>query len=212
MTAPTQVAGAYAQARLRQDALNKVADVVREVAATAEKADQLLGGMEEALGEVVKMYPPYPVDNPERISLLNSFGGLRRQIDALTFPPPDTLQAVGNVLATGEEAMGNPEEADKKSVVSLIKDPMWDIPLLDPETASDKEVGKALEEVNALKARLEELQSGMWKDVVDFAQQAETPDVRDEGATVRDLLADIGDRGIGNNPRQLEQATAESTK
>lgn len=211
-SAATQVAGAYAQARARQDVLNKAADVVREVAATAEKADQLLGGMEEALGGVVKMYPPYPVDNPERISMLNSFGGLRRQIDALTFPPPDQLDAVAKALGTGTGASGKPEEADKKAAVSLIKEPMWDIPLLDPEAATDKEVGKALEEVNALKDRMKELQAGMWKDVVDFAQQAETSDVTDEGATVRDLLADMGERGIGSNARQLEQATAESTQ
>ena len=211
-SAATQVAGAYAQARVRQDVLNKAADVVREVASTAEKADQLLGGMEEALGAVVKMYPPYPVDNPERISMLNSFGGLRRQIDALTFPPPDQLDAVAKALGGGTDASGKPEDADKKSAVSMIKEPMWDIPLLDPKTASDEEVGKALDEVNALKERMQALQAGMWKDVVYFAQQAETSVVKDEGATIRDLLAELGDRGIGSSARQLEQATAESTQ
>ena len=63
---------------------------------------------------------------------------------------------------------------------------------------------------NSLKARLEELQSGMWQDVVDFTQRAETPEVRDEAAGVRDLLADVGDRGIGSNARQLEQVTTET--
>ncbi len=211
-TAATQVAGAFAQVRARQDVLNKAADVVREVSATAEKADQLLGGMEDALGGVVKMYPPYPVDNPERISLLNSFGGLRRQIDALTFPPPEQLDAVGKALATGTDAKAKAGEAEKQSAVSLIKEPMWDIPLLDPKAASDKDVSKALEEVKALKDRMKELQAGMWKDVVDFAQQAETPAVKDEASSVRGMLADIGDRGIGSNARQLEQATTDSTK
>ena len=209
-TTATQVAGAYAQARVRQDVLNKAADVVREVAATVDKADRLLGQMEESLGGVVKMYPPYPVDNPERISLLNSFGGLRRQIDALTFPPPESLDAVDKALALGANAAANASGSDKKSAVSLIKEPMWDIPLLDPKSASDEEVGKALETVNSLKARLEELQSGMWQDVVDFTQRAETPEVRDEAAGVRDLLADVGDRGIGSNARQLEQVTTET--
>lgn len=80
-----QVAGAFALLRTRQEALNQAAATVREVGKTVEEAGQLLGKMEEDLTAVVKMYPPYPLDNPERIDLLNSFGGLRRQIDALTF-------------------------------------------------------------------------------------------------------------------------------
>lgn len=206
----TQVAGAYAQLRARQDVLNKAADVVRNVGATVEKADQLLNGMEEALGGVVKMYPPYPVDNPERVTLLNSFGGLRRQIDALTFPPPETLDSVSKLLVPQDGTAGKAGEEEKKAAFSLIKEPMWDIPTLDSLSASDEEVSKALDQVDALKSRLADLQSGMWKDVVDFARKADTPEVRDEAASVREKLADIGDRGIGSNARQLEQAAAES--
>jgi hypothetical protein len=206
----TQVVGAYTQLRARQDVLNQAATVVRDVGATVEKADQLLSGMEESLGGVVKMYPPYPVDNPERVTLLNSFGGLRRQIDALTFPPPETLEAVSKLLVPPDGSMAKTGAEEKKAAFSLIKEPMWDISSIDPLTASDEEVGKAFEQVDALKFRLEGLQSRIRKDVVDFVRQAHAPEVRDEAAGVREKLADLGDRGIGSNARQLEQAAAES--
>jgi hypothetical protein len=207
-----QVAGAYAQLRGRQDVLNQAASVVREVGNTADKADQLLTKMEESLGQVVKMYPPYPVDNPERVTLLNSFGGLRRQIDALTFPPPETLDAVGRLLGAPEDP--NAKDAtstERQSIASLVKEPMWDIPTLDPLSASDADVSKALDQVEAMKKTLEDLQSGMWQDVVSYVKQADTPEARNEAADVRDQLTDLAGEigGIGRNARQLE-AAAES--
>jgi len=151
LSSTTQVTGAYAQIRNRQDELNQAASVVREVGNTVKEADQLLSKMEEDLVKVIKMYPPYPVDNPERISLLNSFGGLRRQIDALTFPPPNTLDAVGRLLGSSEDANAKDSKDAKdalnaatQSIASLAKEPMWDIPTLDAQKASDAEVGKAI--------------------------------------------------------------------
>ncbi len=212
VSSASQVTGAYGQLRTRQEALNQAASVVRAVDDTVEKADELLSGMESELGAVVKMYPPYPIDNPERISMLNSFAGLRRQIDALTFPPPATLEAVGRVLSSRDEAeSSDPAESKNLSVAALVKEPMWDIPTLDPSTASDDEVDQALEQVKAMKSVLEELDAGMWKDVVSFVKQAETPVSESDGATVRDQLSSLGDDkgGIGRNAAQLE-AAAES--
>jgi hypothetical protein len=206
------VAGTYAQLRGRQEILNQAASVVREVGNTVEKADQLLTKMEDELGKVVKMYPPYPVDNPERVSLLNNFGGLRKQIDALTFPPPETLDAVGRLIGSQEDP--NAKDAtrtEQQSIASLVKEPMWDIPTLDPQTASDADVSKALDQVEAMKKALEDLQSGMWQDVVSYVNRADTPEAQHEAAGVRDQLTDLGGEigSIGRNTRQLE-AAAES--
>lgn len=209
VSSATQVAGAYGQLRTRQEALNQAASVVRAVGDTVEKADELLSGMEVELGAVVKMYPPYPVDNPERISMLNSFSGLRRQIDALTFPPPEELEAVGRLLGSLDESESDdPTKAGGLSMAALVKEPMWDIPTLDPQTASDAEVGQALEQVKAMKSVLEELESGMWKDVVSFVKQAETSVAESDAAAVRDQLAGLGEdkSGIGRNASQLEIA------
>lgn len=205
----TQVAGLYARLLSRQDSLGKAATVVREVGATVEKADQLLSKMEEKLGAVVKMYPPYPVDNPERVSLLNSFGGLRRQIDALTFPSPEKLDALGQLLGTQEDASNDAEKYAQVSGVSLIKKPMWDVPTLDPIASGDAEVSKALDQVKSTRSILEDLQSGMWRDVKSFVQQADLSNVQSQASGTREQLAGLagrGEQGIGNNASQLALA------
>ncbi len=209
----SQVAVAFAQIRGQQEVLNQAASLVREVVSTAEKAEQLLNSMEEDLGAVVKMYPPYPIDNPDRISLLNSFGGLRRQIDALTFPPPESLDALGKVLGVEKDSKAaEGEQIDSTVASNLIKEPMWDILTLDSKSASNEDVQVAMDQVKTMKSVVERLQAGMWKDVVSYArpdQSAETV----EGTVVRAQLADAGiDResggrqGISRNAHQLEQA------
>lgn len=205
-----QVAGAFALLRTRQEALNQAAVTVREVGKTAEEAGQLLSKMEEDLTAVVKMYPPYPLDNPERIDLLNSFGGLRRQIDALTFPPPEALAAVDQVLEDPQEETVASSDKPESLAATLDREPMWDIPFLDVLAASDDEVSKALEHVKSMQGFVEDLQSSMWEDVVSFVNQAATPEAESKGAEVRDLLAELGETsGIGRNASQLE-AAAES--
>lgn len=208
--ASTQVAGTYAQLRVRQDALNQAASVVREVSDTVEESDKLLGKVEKNLGEIVKMYPPYPIDSPQRVSLLNDISGLRKQIEALTFPPSDTVDAVGRLLGTQTDTTGSTKDADTKlDALAAIKDQMWDIPALDPKAASDAEVSKALDQVKATKASLEDLKNGMWDDVVNFVKQAQSPEAQNEAAGVRGQLADLGNLGnlgIGSNASQLNQA------
>lgn len=207
----TQVAGTYAQLRVRQDALNQAASVVREVGDTVEQSDKLLGKVEKNLGEIVKMYPPYPVDSPQRISLLNDISGLRKQIEALTFPPSDTVDAVGRLLGKQKDAADAVDDATTKlDTLAAIKDQMWDIPALDPKSASDAEVSKALDQVKAAKSLLEDLKNGMWEDVVSFVKQAQSPEAQNEAAGVRGQLADLGSLGIGSNASQLNQAV-EST-
>ncbi len=201
----TQVAGAYAQLRVRQDALNQAASVVREVGDTVEQSDKLLGKIENNLGEIVKMYPPYPIDSPQRVSLLNDISGLRKQIEALTFPPLEKVAAVGRLLGNQNDASGSTKNADTKlDTLAAIKDQMWDIPALDPQSASDAEVSKALGQVKATKASLEDLKNGMWDDVVSFVKRAQSPEAHAAG--VRGQLADLGNIGIGSNASQLNQA------
>ncbi|MDP2431753.1 MAG: hypothetical protein Q8O33_06955 [Pseudomonadota bacterium] len=207
VSASTQVAGEYAQLRARQDVLNKAASVVREVSDTVEKASQLLDKIENNIGEIVKMYPPYPIDSPQRISLLNNIDGLRKQIDDLTFPPPESVDAVERLLGNQADAVDKEGKgAARQDVLAVVKEQMWDIPTLDPRAASDAEVSKALDQVKAMKSSLEDLKEGMWNDVVSFVKQAQSPEAQNEAVGVREQLADIGDRGIGSNARQLVQA------
>jgi hypothetical protein len=197
--ATTEVAGVYAQLRANQDELNKTASVVRDVSNTVEQANQLLDQIENNLGQIVKMYPPYPVDSPLRISLLNNISGLRKQIDELTFPPPEQVDAVSRLLDTKSEPT-------KPDAVTAVKERMWDLPVLDPNVASDAEVSKMFDQVRDTQSSLQVLQTGIWQDVVSFVKQAKTPEAQNEATGVRDQLADLGNRGIGSNARQLELA------
>lgn len=202
----TQVAGTFAQLRVRQDALNKTASVVREVGSSVEQASQLLGKIENTLGEIVKMYPPYPVDSPQRISLLNNIDGLRKQVDALTFPPPESVEDAVRMLGAEQDSTNKDGVAVNADFVAGLQERMWDLPALDPASASDEEVSKALEQIKAAQDSLQELQAGMWRDVVSFVKQAETPEARVEASGVREQIANLGSRGIGSNASQLVQA------
>jgi hypothetical protein len=206
MASSAQVAGSFAQLRGRQDVLNKAASVMREIGDTVEQKNQLLDKIENKLGEIVKMYPPYPIDSPQRISLLNNIDGLRKQIDALTFPPPEDVEAALGLIGTKPDAVAQDGDASASSdFIAAVKDHMWDLPALKPATASDEEVSKTLEQVKATQSSLREFQAGMWQDVVSFVQRADTPEVRNEASGVREQIANLGNRGIGSNARQLVQ-------
>jgi len=194
-----QVAGAYALSRVHQETLNKAASVVREMGSAVAEASQLLGKVENKLDEIVKMFPPYPIDNPMRVTLLNKVDGLRKQIDQLTYPPPEPLAVVGRLIGAKVDA------ASKDGHV--VKDRIWDLPALDPKTASDADVSKAHDQVKAMRVALQDLQTGMWQDVVNFVKSADSPEVQNEASGVRGQMADLNDRGIGRHVHQLVQAT-----
>jgi len=199
----TQVAGVYARLLERQDTLNKAASTVRAVGGTVEQAGQLLGKVEEKLGQIVKMYPPYPIDNPVRIQLLNKIDGLRQQIEQLTYPPAATVDTVGRLLGTKTDTAS--KETDAPSTTGGDKESMWNLPVLDPKTASDAEVRKALDQVKAVKTTLRDMQAGMWQDMVSYVKPAVSPEA--QATDVRMQLADLGKQGIGSNASQLVQAT-----
>lgn len=200
-TASSQIAGIYSQLQARQDQLAEAASFLREAGGTLDKAAKTLDAMEKGLGKIVKMYPPYPLDDPQRIDLLNQLSGLRREIDALTFPPPEQLDAVGRLLG-GEDV--KTAEAGKAYPGNDTKS---NIPALDPKAASDKEVSQAFEQVKAIKATVEDLQSGMWNDVVAFVRQADTPEAQRHASETRDQLAALGfGQGIATDALHLQQA------
>lgn len=191
----SQVSGAFAQLQQRQDVMLKAAATVREVGGAATQAADLLGKVESSLDQIVKMFPPYPIDSPERVSLLNQIDGLRKQIEQLTFPPPADVDNVGQLLGGRN---------DVATAVLAGKDRMWDVPELDPHAASDQQIGSALDRVKDVQATLKGLQAGMWQDVVNYVKVAGSPEVHAED--IRNQLADLAGRSIGNNADRLVQA------
>lgn len=88
---------ALARAAGRGIPLNEAASMVRYADKVMAEVGQILGQMRESLGAIVKMYPPYPIDNPQRVEYLNKYTQLRHQIDALTIPPDN--QRLGKLVA-----------------------------------------------------------------------------------------------------------------
>lgn len=203
----SQVTGVFAQLRVRQDVMHKSASMIREIDHVASKAEELLDKIDNKLGEIVKMYPPYPIDSPQRVSLLNDIGGLRKQVDALTFPPSDAVDALQKLLNPEKVGSGEGVElASGSKSIEEVKTQLWDIPLLDSTKATDEEVADVLSQIRELKSSIEDLQAGMWKDVVSFVKKADSSESENKATGVREQIADLGGRAIGSYARELVQA------
>jgi hypothetical protein len=202
-----QVTGAFAQLRVRQDLLLKSASLIREIDQVTGKAEELLDKIDNKLGEIVKMYPPYPIDSPQRVSFLNDIGGLRKQIDALTFPPADAVDDLQKLLSP--QKIGFEEAVDlsfSSDAVEDVKTRLWDIPWLEQNSVTDEEVVSVLNQIRELKSSIDDLQAGMWKDVVSFVKKADSPESENKATGVREQIADLGGSAIGNFARELVQA------
>lgn len=105
-----------------RDAAISLGGRARSADATFERALELVKGMKEQLTNITKQFPPYATDNSERIQFLNGFSGLKAQVQSLTFP--------SDPEATGEwtQVKFPPERID------------WEIPELDPTSASDEAI------------------------------------------------------------------------
>ena len=69
--------------------LNGLAKNIRSQGETLIKINDFVEGMKEKLNKIVKNYPPFPPDSPERMELLKSFTALRKEIERMTFPAED---------------------------------------------------------------------------------------------------------------------------
>ncbi len=198
----TRVAGVFAQLVDRQSVLNETAATVREVGTTAAQVGQLLDKAASKLDQIVKMFPPYPVDNPARIKLLDKVDGLRQQIEKLTYPLPQVVATVGKTIAANAASAGTGSDASGAAVNDKKLD--WKLLPLDPKTASDAQVSQALDQIKAVKSSLQEMQAGMWRNVVGYIQPTGSPE--GQASSVRSQLADLGGQSIGSNASQLVQA------
>lgn len=80
------------------------------------QAAALVQEMRQDAQTILKNYPPFPPGNEQRMNYLNSIVGLRRQLEALTFPP----------VESAAEPVYYPR--------------LSDLPALDVNTASDQEL------------------------------------------------------------------------
>jgi hypothetical protein len=67
---------------------NQMARSIRTASDSLATVSDVIGGMKENLGKIIKNYPPFPQDSAERKEILMSYISLRKEILAMTFPPP----------------------------------------------------------------------------------------------------------------------------
>jgi len=79
----------FARLQLANDIGNRKAATLRSNDDRLATIAKLVMGMKHAAMQIVKNYPPFLTGDPERIKLLRSMNGLRKQIDNLTLPPDE---------------------------------------------------------------------------------------------------------------------------
>jgi hypothetical protein len=109
---------------------NQMATSIRTASDSLAKVSDVIGGMKENLGKIIKNYPPFPQDSAERKELLMSYISLRKEILSMTFPPPP--QPVYEKNTTLWEKLGYTETGSLASSVPEIS-----------STATDTEVHAA---------------------------------------------------------------------
>lgn len=126
-----QMHAAYARlAAIKEDA-TALATSVRESARALQQARELVGAMRERSLAIIKNYPPFPPGSDERRQYLEGIQTLRRQMEALIYPP--SSPHAGNAL---------PVE--------------YALPALDPVRATDAEVASFDQALTALSGTLEQ--------------------------------------------------------
>ncbi|HRH79811.1 MAG TPA: hypothetical protein PLW81_02070 [Thiobacillaceae bacterium] len=159
-------AARQAQALSSLDGQHRAADAVRHAGEAFGQIGKLLGQAEDRLWQIVKQYPPYPAESRERMELLNSLVGLRKQIDALTFPPPhrEPVTLIGDSART--DGVGDVQFTMDNRQYTLHAQPVHsgaeglDIPELGSQV-SDAEVGQALGQVQLAREKLAARQAAL---------------------------------------------------
>jgi hypothetical protein len=165
------------------EGMAEVAVEVRKADAALGLAGSLLDKIKDNLTQIVKQYPPFAQQSNERIELLNSISGLRKQLDALAFPPERKAQ----------DAMPIPLYPEKSDVLMAI---------LDPNKATDEEVRSALDEVQRLQEGVTNRREQMWKDVAQFVREPSVSQAEADLSALQRYVetSSLGGLGAGQRP------------
>ncbi len=201
-----QLSGASKLAN-QQSQYSQVGAVLRYSNQALGEIQARLGVMHDALeGIVKKLYPPYPINSPERIALLNKVTSLRKQIDALTYPPKDQWQGqlIGDpakLPGAGDIKLpGSPSDGAAtviKAVPAYAGPGGLDLPNLSPQ-ASDAAVAAGLARVEDAQRYVKDARASLYQETAKlFGQTGETQAVN-SGQDGRTQLANTS-QGILNS-------------
>ncbi len=88
----------FARLQESKEAVQRQAIETREHLSRIDELQQLMRGMRDNLNAIVKSYPPFPQGSEERERYLNLVAGLRKQMEALIFPPREHINPSGPLL------------------------------------------------------------------------------------------------------------------
>jgi hypothetical protein len=204
-------ASRYAHAQEIRERLNMAALGVRQSYQTLDAVERLLGEISSTLSIITKQYPPYPIDNPERIQLLNKAIGMRKQIEALMYPPPDRQQALSpeairSGLLDNLEMLGpDIEKWLSNTTLQDTRKNMPPLPQLTHDHAEDVEIVAAKDLADAALKEIGKIKTSMWEDVVRFSVKINDDSALDHAKTVAQAAARQQFRSIGANIPVLTQ-------
>lgn len=179
------------------DQVNRVASDVRAIGNGADSFQHMLFAMRDALTGIVKQYPPFPPDSRQRADFLDNFSNLRKEIDALTFPPPAPFPP---------EVTPDEEMIPGAEVAKNLKELAEGVPRLGVSTeTSDQTVAEALEEIKKALAEVDTQKGKLWEDVVKFVGEIPDSEAEASSAVSRKQLADVAQVGLAKTGSFLEQ-------
>lgn len=71
---------------LSQDQSIAAGRLINQADQTLSRQQAVLSGMHDQLQGILKQFPPYGAEDPQRIAYLKSFSGLKKEIESLQFP------------------------------------------------------------------------------------------------------------------------------
>jgi len=197
------VLGAQARIRNVQDARTEAALQVRHASEGLDKADELLAKIQDNLNQIVKQYPPLAQDSPQRVAYLNAITGLRKQLEALAFPPERKQSGGENRL----EGVG--VDWQKNVPPSPVVPSQMDVAVseLDPRMATDEQIGQAVTEVNEARSKVAESRAQMWQGVVDFVGKLDAERAAVQANEIRNFAVLSSGRasGLGLSDRLVSE-------
>ncbi len=163
------------------DTLTVVASNIRFADNTMKRINgDLISKMKKELDTFVKQYPPYPQGSEERVKILKSYVGLRKQIEELTIPPDyhfarKILSDKSQVSDAGDQKVSIGKGSSSITIRNQAVSPGpegLDIPSLSINS-SDTEIYAAYDKVSKAESLIQNKREGLASDAKALARSIE---------------------------------------
>lgn len=132
------------------DFLNSVATNLRQTNEGLKATSSIVVDMKASLDKITKNYPPYSLENKERIDQLMSYSSLKKQIMSLMVPPPPP-PIYENIKHIWEDLYSGPNKAIQTPTLPL--------------DAPDSHVNAAVKQLDVISSQIGLVQESMSSSV-----------------------------------------------